>query len=94
MGAILAQCLSIKVELYCLHLQYREDVTAGDPLPDLDVQRDKLSPEQGDSADDYVSGFIARLWAAMIVKIPIGYEDETGFHLGTEFASHQGCCGR
>ena len=30
------------------------------------------------------SGIINRLWAGIIARIPLGYEDETGFHYGKE----------
>jgi hypothetical protein len=29
-------------------------------------------------------GLIARLWASITACVPIGYQDETGFHRGTE----------
>jgi hypothetical protein len=30
---------------------------------------------------------IARLWAGIQVWIPVGYQNETGFHYGTQFVS-------
>jgi hypothetical protein len=29
-------------------------------------------------------GIIAKLWASIKARIPLGYEDETGFHYGIE----------
>ncbi len=36
----------------------------------------------------HLDGIIARLWVAIMDWVPLGYEDETGFHLGTGIASH------
>ena len=39
--------------------------------------------QMGDStAQAGVSGIVAKLRKAIRIKIPIGYQDETGFHLG------------
>jgi hypothetical protein len=34
-----------------------------------------------------LSGIIARLWVRIQVWIPIGYQNETGFHYGTQSIS-------
>jgi len=29
-------------------------------------------------------GMAVRLWAGIVARVPIGYQDETGFHYGTK----------
>ena len=33
-----------------------------------------------------VAGIAAKLWKAIRIEIPIGYQDETGFHMGVKSA--------
>ena len=36
-----------------------------------------------------VWGIVAKLWKAIKIEIPIGYQDEAGFHLGVEPAENE-----
>ena len=46
-----------------------------------------MADQKPESANDVwpgkSSGIIARLWAGIEARIPLGHEDETGFHFGT-----------
>ncbi len=37
-----------------------------------------------DSAGTARTGFIAKLLNALKIEVPVGYQDETGFHLGAK----------
>jgi hypothetical protein len=46
---------------------------------------DTILSQMGDSpAQAGVSGIVAKLLKAIRMEIPIGYEDETGFHTGVK----------
>jgi hypothetical protein len=63
-------------------------MTINSQPPDSGIQRTEPSPSSKDFADAFLAGIIIRLYADVIGSVPIGYEDETGFHLGVEFASN------
>jgi len=53
---------------------------AGNHLPDARMQRDELTSSHGDFMGDYLFRSLARLWTAIMDRVPLGYEDENGFH--------------
>jgi hypothetical protein len=42
---------------------------------------------QGEASSFSLAGVITRLCNAIKIEIPVGYQDESGFHCGTEPAS-------
>lgn len=60
---------------------------AGSRLPDSEAQQDKPTTSRVNSADGYLFMVLARLGAAIMNRVPFGYEDEMGFHVGKEYAS-------
>ena len=59
-------------------------MTVGSQLPDSEAHRDELTSSRGDFATGYLFVILARLFGAIVDRVPLGYEDETGFHMGTE----------
>lgn len=57
-------------------------MTADSQSPRDGKERDDLSSSRQNVAGGYVSGFLDWLWTAVLNRVPIGYEDETGFHFG------------
>ncbi|HTV62657.1 MAG TPA: hypothetical protein VMH30_08825 [Verrucomicrobiae bacterium] len=53
------------------------------------IHSDELSSSCGEDTVGYLSGITARLWAAILKRVPLGYEDETGFHVEAGPVSHQ-----
>jgi hypothetical protein len=45
-------------------------------------ERDDLSSSRKDFVGEHVSGILDRLWTAVLSRVPLGYQDETGFHFG------------
>jgi hypothetical protein len=44
-----------------------------------------ISSHVGDfAARGGMAGIIAKLWRVIRIEIPIGYQDETGFHIGVK----------
>jgi hypothetical protein len=54
---------------------------AGSHLPDVEMQPDKLASSQDKVRDGFSSGIVGRLLTAILDRVPLGYEDESGFHL-------------
>jgi hypothetical protein len=51
---------------------------------------DAILAQMGDSpAQAGVSGIVAKLRKAIRIEIPIGYQDETGFHMGVKPAEKE-----
>ena len=48
-------------------------------MPDTILAQMSDSPAQAG-----VNGIVAKLWKAIRIEIPIGYQDETGFHKGVK----------
>ena len=48
-------------------------------MPDTILAQMSDSPAQAG-----VNGIVAKLWKAIRIEIPIGYQDETGFHMGVK----------
>jgi hypothetical protein len=65
-----------------------QDMNNGEQQPDPGVQRAEASLSHEDFADVYLDGLIVRLCAAITGRVPVRYEDETGFHFGMESASN------
>ena len=63
-------------------------IAIGNQQPGRNVQQAEPSPSRKDFARVHFAGIIARLCAAIVGRVPVGYEDEAGFHFGTEYASH------
>ena len=63
-------------------------MTIGSQQPDRGVQRAEPSSSRRDCAGICLAWIIARLCAAIMGRVPVGYEDETGFHFGMEPASN------
>jgi hypothetical protein len=62
-------------------------MNAGGRPPEAGMGRDESSSSRGDSFGDYFYEIASRLWVVIMNRVPLGYEDEGGFHLGT-LASH------
>lgn len=62
---------------------------AGSHLPDVEMQPDKLVSSQDIVRDGFSIGILSRLLTAIIDRVPLGYEDESGFHLRTSTDSDQ-----
>jgi hypothetical protein len=45
------------------------------------VERNELSPSQAELCAVGLGRVIARVWTAVAARVPVGYEDEAGFHL-------------
>jgi hypothetical protein len=52
--------------------------------PNNGVVRDEPSPSSPGISDADRVRVIAQAWAWIAARVPMGYEDETGFHLGME----------
>jgi hypothetical protein len=48
-------------------------------------ERNDPSPSREDVAGGYLSGILDRLWTAVLNRVPLGYEDESGFHFGVSW---------
>lgn len=55
---------------------------SGSHLPDAGVRRDRLTSSRSDFVDTYLFMIFARWWTAIMDRVPLGYEDEKGFHWG------------
>ena len=53
---------------------------AGIHLPDSEAHRDKLASSNSGFADSYLFVILARLFGAIMDRVPLGYEDDKGFH--------------
>ena len=51
------------------------------------MQRDELTSSHGNFVDYYLFGILARLWTAIMNRVPFGYEDEKGFQWGASSGS-------
>lgn len=60
-------------------------MTAHSQPPSDGNERDDLSSSREDVAGEYVGGILDRLWTAVVNRVPLGYEDETGFHFGVSW---------
>lgn len=60
-------------------------MTSDSQPPNDGNERDDLSPSRQDVAGGYVSGIFDRLWTAVLNRVPLGYEDETGFYFGVSY---------
>ena len=56
-------------------------------LPDQDIEPVESLPAREVVPGGFWSRIMVWLWAAVVDRVPLGYEDEAGFHLGTKFAS-------
>jgi hypothetical protein len=54
----------------------------GCQFPDADARRDTSARHAQAGEFPYLAGIIAKFRAAFRSRVPLGYEDETGFHLG------------
>jgi hypothetical protein len=59
-------------------------MTTGSQRSDETNKRDKLSSSRGKNAGVYLFGIVTKLRAAIQNRMPLGYEDEVGFHLGAK----------
>jgi hypothetical protein len=59
-------------------------MTTGSQQLDETNKRDKPSSSRGKIAGVYLFGIVTRLRAAIMNRLPLGYEDEVGFHLGAK----------
>jgi hypothetical protein len=59
-------------------------MTTGSQRLDEGNKRDEPSPSRGRIAGAYLFGMITRLQAAIMDRMPLGYEDEVGFHVGAK----------
>ena len=53
---------------------------AGSYVPDSEVHRNKLASSRGDFGDGYLFVVLARLFRTITDHVPLGYEDDDGFH--------------
>jgi len=60
---------------------YAVNMIAGSHLPDGEARPDELTSWQGNVRDGFSSGIFGRLLTAILDRVPLGYEDESGFHL-------------
>jgi hypothetical protein len=49
--------------------------------PNEGVEHTELAPSQAEFCAVGLGRLIARVWAAVAARVPVGYEDEAGFHL-------------
>jgi hypothetical protein len=49
------------------------------------LKRRQLSPSHPEICDAILARVIARAWTRIAARVPVGYEDKTGFHLVMEF---------
>jgi len=56
---------------------------AGSHLPDTRVEQDRLTSSRSDFVDGYLFVILARLLTVIMDRVPLGYEDQNGFHWGT-----------
>lgn len=56
--------------------------------PNEGVEDHELAPSPAEFFAVGSGRVIARVWAMVAARVPVGYEDETGFHLVPESALH------
>ena len=66
---------------------YFKSMATDSQPPNKGVEHEPSSSRKDDRGE-CMQSIVVRLWQAFIAKVPVGYEDEAGFHLGKEFASH------
>lgn len=52
------------------------------------IPKDEQLPSDRGWADICLPKFIARFCVALLNRVPLGYEDEDGFHQGSKFNAH------
>ena len=57
-------------------------MTADSQIPGFADERVDLSPFPDKVVVEPAKGILDRLWTAMLSRVPLGYQDETGFHYG------------
>jgi hypothetical protein len=53
-------------------------------LSDANTQRQESLPARKNFSGLKLSAIGSRLWEAFLNRVPVGYQDDAGFHLGTE----------
>ena len=65
---------------YCYRLL--KNMTTGSQWPDKGKKRNEPTSSRGSNAGAYLFGLITWPLAVILNRMPLGYEDEVGFHLG------------
>jgi hypothetical protein len=68
---------------FILHVLSENMIPSSQPS-DTDIRRDGPPSSRSGAASVDVSGIISRFWTAILDRVPVGYEDETGFHFGAQ----------
>ena len=63
------------------------DMLVSSQPSDTGVQPEGTSTPSKDAPDAILSVAFSRFWAAILGRVPVGYEDETGFHFGVKMPS-------
>jgi hypothetical protein len=59
-------------------------MTTESQLPCGKFQREERLPSEKNAGGDLLKWVIVWIWGTFMARVPIGYEDEAGFHFGTE----------
>jgi hypothetical protein len=59
-------------------------MTTGSQRSDEGNKRDETTPSRGGIAGVYLFGMIIWLLSPILNRMPLGYEDEVGFHVGAK----------
>jgi hypothetical protein len=62
--------------------------TMSDQRLHVGIQQDEQLPSDQGWAVACLPKFIARFCVALLNRVPLGYEDENGFHQGSKFNAH------
>jgi hypothetical protein len=58
-------------------------MTADSQPPGIRAEHNESPSLQDKPASVHTNRIVAPLWSAILNQVPLGYEDETGFHLET-----------
>jgi len=59
-------------------------MAGGSQMPDVGIRQNEPSRTEI-LRSAFMSRILAKWWTTILERVPLGYEDETGFHLGTGF---------